>query len=197
MVAAGQQNGISGTPRHAGLESGGTSCSSIRCVYDVLEDGAVVRRIFLSPVAPADKPWMWASGRNRQIRPTATSRRARRRWRRSPRAGCGNSPALPLARLLARFQGTRHARCGLFYGHLADTALGSDSIWSPGRSLLSRKILILRDFGGRARTRTGTPESRDADFKSAVSTVPPRGLGASASSTAGARTSGSPDVRSL
>ena len=35
---------------------------AVRCVYDVLEDGAVVGRIFLSPVAPADKPWMWASG---------------------------------------------------------------------------------------------------------------------------------------
>jgi hypothetical protein len=45
-------------------------------------------------------------------------------------------------------------------------------------------------FGGRDRTRTGTPEDQEADFKSAVSTVPPRGLGASASSTAGARTSG-------
>ena len=107
MVAADQQNGISGTPRHAGLESGGTSCSSIRCVYDVLEDGAVVRRIFLSPVAPADKPWMWASGRNRQIRPTATSRRARLRCGVRQELAAGNSPALPLASALARIKCAR------------------------------------------------------------------------------------------
>lgn len=30
--------------------------------YDVLADGAVVGRIFLSPAAPADRQWMWASG---------------------------------------------------------------------------------------------------------------------------------------
>jgi hypothetical protein len=30
--------------------------------YDVLEDGVVVGRIFLSPGAPQDRPWMWASG---------------------------------------------------------------------------------------------------------------------------------------
>jgi hypothetical protein len=30
--------------------------------YDVLEDGVVVGRIFLSPGAPQDRQWMWASG---------------------------------------------------------------------------------------------------------------------------------------
>jgi hypothetical protein len=30
----------------------------------VLEDGVVVGRIFQVPVAPADRPWMWASGHN-------------------------------------------------------------------------------------------------------------------------------------
>jgi hypothetical protein len=29
-----------------------------------LEGGVVVGRIFLSPVAPLDRPWMWASGHN-------------------------------------------------------------------------------------------------------------------------------------
>jgi hypothetical protein len=32
--------------------------------YSVLEGGAVVGRIFLSPSAPQDRPWMWASGHN-------------------------------------------------------------------------------------------------------------------------------------
>jgi hypothetical protein len=36
--------------------------------YDVLEDGVVVGRIFLSPGAPEDRPWMWASGHNGNIR---------------------------------------------------------------------------------------------------------------------------------
>src|SRR5262245_48821498 len=30
--------------------------------YDVLENGVVVGRIFLSPGAPQDRQWMWASG---------------------------------------------------------------------------------------------------------------------------------------
>jgi hypothetical protein len=30
--------------------------------YDVLENGKVVGRIFLSPAAPAGRQWMWASG---------------------------------------------------------------------------------------------------------------------------------------
>jgi hypothetical protein len=30
--------------------------------YDVLEDGVVVGRIFLSPGAPQERPWMWARG---------------------------------------------------------------------------------------------------------------------------------------
>ena len=32
--------------------------------YNVLEGGIIVGRIFLSPAAPQDRPWMWASGHN-------------------------------------------------------------------------------------------------------------------------------------
>jgi hypothetical protein len=32
--------------------------------YDVLEDGVVVGRIFLMPIEPRGRPWMWASGHN-------------------------------------------------------------------------------------------------------------------------------------
>jgi hypothetical protein len=39
--------------------------------YDVLADGVIVGRIFLSPAAPQDRPWMWASGHNGQIRRAA------------------------------------------------------------------------------------------------------------------------------
>jgi hypothetical protein len=39
--------------------------------YDVLEDGVVVGRIFKSPGAPADRPWMWASGHNGDMRRAA------------------------------------------------------------------------------------------------------------------------------
>jgi hypothetical protein len=39
--------------------------------YSVLEDGVVVGRIFLSPGAPQDRQWMWASGHS-----AATIRRA-------------------------------------------------------------------------------------------------------------------------
>jgi hypothetical protein len=31
---------------------------------DVLDNGVVVGRIFLSPSAPQARPWMWASGHN-------------------------------------------------------------------------------------------------------------------------------------
>ena len=30
----------------------------------MLEGGIIVGRIFLSPAAPQDRPWMWASGHN-------------------------------------------------------------------------------------------------------------------------------------
>jgi hypothetical protein len=30
--------------------------------FDVFEAGIVVGRIFKAPVAPQDRPWMWASG---------------------------------------------------------------------------------------------------------------------------------------
>jgi hypothetical protein len=39
--------------------------------YDVLEDGVVVGRISKEQVAPKDRPWMWASGHNGEIRRAA------------------------------------------------------------------------------------------------------------------------------
>jgi hypothetical protein len=39
--------------------------------YDVLENGVVVGRIFKVPVAPQDRPWMWASGHNGDIKRAA------------------------------------------------------------------------------------------------------------------------------
>jgi hypothetical protein len=39
--------------------------------YDVLENGVGVGRIFTVPVAPQDRPWMWASGHNGEIRRAA------------------------------------------------------------------------------------------------------------------------------
>jgi hypothetical protein len=39
--------------------------------FDVLEDGVVIGRIFLSPAAPQGRPWMWASGHNGHIRRAA------------------------------------------------------------------------------------------------------------------------------
>ena len=39
--------------------------------YDVLEDGVVVGRIFKVQVALADKPWMWASGHNGDVKRAA------------------------------------------------------------------------------------------------------------------------------
>jgi hypothetical protein len=30
--------------------------------FDVLRNGVIVGRIFLVPIAPQDRPWMWASG---------------------------------------------------------------------------------------------------------------------------------------
>jgi hypothetical protein len=36
--------------------------------YSVLENGEIVGRIFLAPLAPEDHPWMWAIGHNRQVR---------------------------------------------------------------------------------------------------------------------------------
>jgi hypothetical protein len=52
---------------------------------DVLEDGVVVGRIFKSPGAPADRPWMWASGHDGDMRRAAFGyeRRARPRWSKS------------------------------------------------------------------------------------------------------------------
>jgi hypothetical protein len=39
--------------------------------YDVVEDGVIVGRIFKVPIAPEDRPWMWASGHNGYIRRAA------------------------------------------------------------------------------------------------------------------------------
>jgi hypothetical protein len=39
--------------------------------YNVLEGGVLIGRIFLSPAAPQDRPWMWASGHNGDIRRAA------------------------------------------------------------------------------------------------------------------------------
>jgi hypothetical protein len=39
--------------------------------YDVLENGVVVGRIFVTPAAPQDRQWMWASGHNGDIRRAA------------------------------------------------------------------------------------------------------------------------------
>ena len=59
--------------------------------YDVLEDGVVVGRIFLMPIGPRGRPWMWASGHNRAIeRAVHGYEPTRLRWRRSPGAGDGN-----------------------------------------------------------------------------------------------------------
>ena len=39
--------------------------------FDVLENGVIVGRIFKVPIAPQDRHWMWASGRNGHIRLSA------------------------------------------------------------------------------------------------------------------------------
>jgi hypothetical protein len=39
--------------------------------YGVLENGILVGRIFRSSGAPQDRPWMWASGHDGQIRRAA------------------------------------------------------------------------------------------------------------------------------
>ena len=39
--------------------------------YDGLENGVVVGRIFLSRAATRDRPWMWSSGHNDEIRRAA------------------------------------------------------------------------------------------------------------------------------
>jgi hypothetical protein len=61
--------------------------------YDVLENGVVIGRIFMVPVAPEGRPWMWASGHNGDIRRAAHGYEpsARPRWRPSLRVGGGPS----------------------------------------------------------------------------------------------------------
>ena len=53
------------------LKRANTSRPSGRDDYDVLENGVVVGRIFLSPAAPRSRPWTWASGHNGEIRRAA------------------------------------------------------------------------------------------------------------------------------
>ena len=58
----------------------------------MLEDGGVVGRIFLMPIGPRGRPWMWASGHNKAIeRAGCGYEPTRLRWRRSPGAGDGNN----------------------------------------------------------------------------------------------------------
>jgi hypothetical protein len=47
--------------------------------YDVLENGVIIGRIFKVPIAPAERPWMWASGHNGEIRCAAQPADARGR----------------------------------------------------------------------------------------------------------------------
>ena len=39
--------------------------------FDVVEDGVIVGRIFKASIAPGDRPWMWATGHNGDIRRAA------------------------------------------------------------------------------------------------------------------------------
>jgi hypothetical protein len=64
--------------------------------FDVLVDDEVVGRIMEVHAAAVGTPWMWTLG-------TATSRRARPRWRRSPRVA-GGSESRGQGRLAARFR---------------------------------------------------------------------------------------------
>jgi hypothetical protein len=52
-------------------------CSAEDC--DVLEDGVVVGRMFKVPVPLQDRPWMWASRHNGEIRRAAPLRAHKRR----------------------------------------------------------------------------------------------------------------------
>src|SRR5215831_14114387 len=72
--------------------------------YDVLAEGIVVGRIMKAAAARVGTPCLWtlAFGQHETARrSTATSRRARLRWWRSPKAGDGNRPAA-LGRPLVR-----------------------------------------------------------------------------------------------
>jgi hypothetical protein len=58
--------------------------------FDVLADGVAVGRIMKAAAAPVGTPWLWtlAYGYHEDRTPThGYERRARLRWRRSPRAG--------------------------------------------------------------------------------------------------------------
>src|SRR5262249_7074611 len=76
--------------------------------YDVLADGTVVGRIFLSNASPVGTPWMWtlAAGQHTGRRRTAMLRLATPRWRRSRKAGSGSRHEMArvrASRTLARF----------------------------------------------------------------------------------------------
>ena len=69
----------------------------------MLEDGMIVGRIFKVPIAPEDRPWMWASGHNRQVRLAARGYEATREaamaaFAKSWRPGAG--PVLTSAKAL-------------------------------------------------------------------------------------------------
>ena len=69
--------------------------------YDVLQNGIVVGRIFLALAAPRNRPWMWASGHNGEIRRAAhgyepTSEAAMAAWAPS-RSACGANLMISVA----------------------------------------------------------------------------------------------------
>jgi hypothetical protein len=55
--------------------------------YDVLENGVIIGHIFKVPIAPAERPWMWASGHKAAhgYEPTRETARTAfaKSWRRS------------------------------------------------------------------------------------------------------------------
>ena len=81
--------------------------------YDVVANGAVVGRILKVHAAPVGSPWMWtlAFGQHEDHTPThgyAESREAA--WRRSRKAGGGNSAAAAIA-ACGPAQGARGPSC--------------------------------------------------------------------------------------
>ena len=60
----------------------------------LLENGVIVGRIFKVPIAPQDRPWMWASGHNGHI--------ANERIESRQHDADGSEPGRPRGRLTAR-----------------------------------------------------------------------------------------------
>ncbi len=68
--------------------------------FDVLADGVVVGRIMKAAAVSVGQSWMWTLSFEHHEDRTATRRRARPPWQRSPRAGGGSRVQLRgLARL--------------------------------------------------------------------------------------------------